>query len=300
MQSGCIITYPERGQRVYTRQYCTRVGGDEYVVPDPYTDPYWPGCGPVGQALVFTPRSTDRMDSEKGRLDTVKAKNTISHEEFVQAVRQHAVTAAAERGSITAAQAAALMGTKVVYGVGRAGIRGVCYYGTWKNGEHTGATVEVSAATQENFVQLAGTTVHELAHVLAGHTAGHDNTWKDACVALGFTKRPEAAGQVYRLALFGPTLRVYTQALAQRIADGSPAFSGTQAGIGWLTTAVAATMGRPCGAGYGTRGGTSRGAGSGSRQRKYTCTQCGQIIRAATDTLSATHDSDGGQFQRAA
>jgi hypothetical protein len=30
--------------------------------------------------------------------------------------------------------------------------------------------------------------------------------------------------------------------------------------------------------------------------RKYTCEQCGQILRAATDTLAVTHDTDGGAF----
>lgn len=230
----------------------------------------------------------------------MNAKNTINHEQYVQSVREFAVARARELGQVTAAEAETLRSTKLMYGVGKSGIRGVCYYGTWKNGEHTGATVEISAATQENFVQLAGTTVHELAHVLAGHTAGHSNEWKDACVRLGFTKRPEAAGQTYRLALFATSLRVYTSALAQRIADGAPAFGASQSGISWLTTAVTGAMGRVCGAGYGTRGGTSRGAGSGSRQRKYTCETCGQILRAATDTLAATHDTDGGAFRLAA
>jgi hypothetical protein len=45
----------------------------------------------------------------------------------------------------------------------------------------------------------------------------------------------------------------------------------------------------PCTAGTGTRGGTSRGPGSGSRMRKYV-SGCGQIVRAATDDLHATCD----------
>jgi DNA-binding transcriptional regulator YiaG len=43
----------------------------------------------------------------------------------------------------------------------------------------------------------------------------------------------------------------------------------------------------PCTAGTGTRGGKSRGIGSGSRMRKYVA-GCGQIVRAATDDLNAT------------
>jgi hypothetical protein len=51
----------------------------------------------------------------------------------------------------------------------------------------------------------------------------------------------------------------------------------------------------PCTAGVGTRGGKSRGAGSGSRMRKYVCGH-GQIIRAATDDLHATCDVCGTPF----
>lgn len=229
-----------------------------------------------------------------------KHASTINHEAYVQQVRAFAVARAFELGQINATERDVLTGTKLVYGVGRAGVRGVCYYGTWKTGDTAHATVEISAATQENYVQLAGTTVHELGHVLAGHAAGHGAEWKDACVRLGFVKRPEAAGQVYRLALFGTSLRVYTSALAARVADGSPAFAASQAGMSWLTTAVSAAMGRVCGAGIGTRGGKSRGAGSGSRMRKYTCESCGAILRAATDTLDVTHNTDGGAFRLAA
>lgn len=225
---------------------------------------------------------------------------TINHEQYVQDVRAFAVARARELGTITDAERDVLLSTKLVYGVGRAGVRGVCYYGTWKTGDASHATVEISAATQENYVQLAGTTVHELGHVLAGHGAGHGAEWKDACVRLGFTKRPEAAGQTYRLALFGTSLRVYTSTLAQRVADGMPSFGASQSGMSWLTTAVTAGMGRVCGAGYGTRGGKSRGTGSGSRMRKYTCETCGAILRAATDTLAVTHDDDGGAFRLAA
>jgi hypothetical protein len=52
---------------------------------------------------------------------------------------------------------------------------------------------------------------------------------------------------------------------------------------------------KPCGAGIGTRGGKSRGIGSGSRLRKYVC-DCGQIIRAACDDLDATHNECKSAF----
>jgi hypothetical protein len=225
--------------------------------------------------------------------------NTINHEQFVQSVREFTVKRALELGQINADEAQRLNATKLLYGVGKSGVRGVCYYGSWKSGETVEATVEISAATQENFVQLAGTTVHELGHVLAGHTAGHDTEWKDACVRLGFVKRPMAAGQTYRLALFNRSLREFAHSLAQRMADGSPAFGASQSGLNWLTTALLTGMGRPCGAGTGTRGGKSRGTGSGSRLRKWVCAgECGQIVRASTDSLAVTCDADGTPYVR--
>jgi hypothetical protein len=55
---------------------------------------------------------------------------------------------------------------------------------------------------------------------------------------------------------------------------------------------------KPCMAGIGTRGGKSRGKGSGSRLRKFQCS-CGQIVRASCDELPALHLPCGTGFQRA-
>jgi hypothetical protein len=40
--------------------------------------------------------------------------------------------------------------------------------------------IEIAATAQESWVQLAGTVVHELGHVLAGWNAGHGKDWKAA------------------------------------------------------------------------------------------------------------------------
>ena len=130
-------------------------------------------------------------------------------------------------------------------------------------------------------MQLAGTTLHELAHSLTEGT-GHGVTWKDMTIALGFKLRPEAAGQQYRLAMFDPQLRHRIYALAGEIGDGSPAFARYGFGSGVVVAL------RPCSAGIGTKGGTSRGRGSGSRQRLWEC-QCPRPVkvRVASDSFQA-------------
>lgn len=209
-----------------------------------------------------------------------------THEQYIAGVRD-LILANAE---LTDEQRQTLAHTKLLYGAGQSMVRGVCYYDAWENGIGKVAVVEIGAAAQESWVQLAGTTLHELAHVLAGNTAGHSVAWKDACKALGFTIRPEAAGQRYVLSIFKGTLRVQIADLAASLADGSPAFRSTFASM------MTATI-RPCSAGIGTRGGKSRGKGSGSRSRLYVCGH-GQKIRAATDSLNATCGDCGTAFEQ--
>lgn len=211
-----------------------------------------------------------------------------THEAYIAGVRDLILAAA----QLTDEQAEKLSHTKLLYGAGQAGVRGVCYFEAWENGIGKVDVVEIGAATQESWVQLAGTTLHELAHVLAGNTAGHSVEWKEAAKVLGFTKRPEAAGQRYSLALFNGTLREQLVQLAQTIADGSPAFRSTFATLGLTMTP------RPCSAGYGTRGGRSRGAGSGSRSRLWVCGH-GQKIRAASTTLDISCNVCGTKFELA-
>lgn len=220
-----------------------------------------------------------------------------THEAYIQEVRRVAVASALARGTLTQDEATKLLHTKLVYGIGQRQVRGVCHYGTWRNGIGTVDTVEVAAAAQENWVQLTGTTLHELGHVLAGHAAGHGNAWKDACVRLGFTKRPEAAGQRYVLALLRADLRHAASALAQQVADGMPAFGG--GADAWLAVLLGGLTGRPCSAGQGTRGGTSRGTGSGSRLRLWEC-ECPRPVkvRVASDDFQAHCDACGAAFTR--
>jgi hypothetical protein len=203
-----------------------------------------------------------------------------SHEAFIQAIRKLAVA----RLPKDSPERARLEKAKLVYGMGMPGLRGVTVYGTWQNGG-TDDFIEICAAGEESATQLAGTTIHELAHSLAQYGAGHSKKWKEACATLGL-RCAKAAGHQYTLASFCPTIRHAIAALA--VSDGLPMFGATRLGL---------VKPRPCTLGFGTRGGTSRGAGSGSRLRKYVCGgECKQIIRAATDELQATHDKCGTAF----
>ena len=224
-----------------------------------------------------------------------------THETFI-----HGVMALAKR-RLSKADLEALEGIKLVYGSGPSGTRGVTYFGKWKAGQEARPFVEVSAFGQESWVQVAGTTLHELGHVLAGGEAGHGKDWHAACERLGLRKI-RAAGARYCLANFDPELRTQIAALTKPD-EGEPVSNlmtqpvsnlMTRGGLwGGLPGGLPGGMinPKPCGAGIGTRGGKSRGKGSGSRMRKYVCEHCGQIIRAATDSLAATHTPDGGAFQ---
>jgi len=218
---------------------------------------------------------------------------TTTHERFLQAARDAVIAHAVAAGTITDEQASELQHAKLLYGIGDGSYRGICHYEAWENGVGKVAVIEVAASAQESFVQLAGTTLHELAHVLAGWGAGHGAAWKESAVALGFTIKPAAAGQVYNLSMFAPDLRFRIYSLAAEIGDGHPAFKT----FGWGALGISAI--KPCSAGYGTRGGTSRGKGSGSRQRLWEC-KCERPVkvRTASDDFKAHCDRCGAAFER--
>lgn len=202
-----------------------------------------------------------------------------THEQYVQEVRRLTIDRALERATIGDDGASRLRNVKLLYGLGlRGGYRGVTVYGTWTNGHGPADCVEITAVGEESWLQLAGTTVHELAHVLTGSGSGHSEAWRDACGLLGL-RRAKAAGMRYSLAALDPVLRARVYALAQTLADGSPTFLQ-------VASAIVARTPRPCSAGYGTRGGTSRGTGSGSRLLKVSCSTCGYVARVTRTWLT--------------
>lgn len=207
-----------------------------------------------------------------------------THEAFIQAVACAAIARLDD-----AAARERLAAIKLVYGSGPEGTRGVTFFGRWgvASAQEARPFVEVSAFGQESITQLAGTTVHELAHVLAGPQAGHGKAWREACEALGL-RRARAAGHVYHWANFACDLRWAIQAIP-RPSDGQPVAS--------LSGLFGAPRMKPCALGIGTRGGKSRGKGSGSRMRLWQCS-CGQKVRVASDNFEAVHTPCGTGFDR--
>lgn len=209
---------------------------------------------------------------------------TFTHEQFIHAVREIAVR------RLNAEDRAAVLDAKLVYGAGSAATRGVTYFGCWKNG-HDHAFAEVCAFGEDSPIQVAGTTLHELGHVLAGIGKGHGKGWIASCQKLGLLF-VRAAGTKYSLACFAPDIRDAIAALPTPT-DGKPQPFG---GFGPSGMPLQLKL-RGCKAGIGVKGGKSRGAGSGSRLRKFTC-GCGLILRAARDEINSTHDTCGTAFKR--
>lgn len=216
-----------------------------------------------------------------------------THEEYLHRTREAIVARALELETIDETEAAKLEHAKLVYGIGNGSYRGVCHYDAWENGVGRVDVVEVAATAEESWIQLAGTTIHELGHVLAGWGAGHGKAWKVAAERLGL-RAVEAAGQRYVLSAIEPKVRESVYTLASELGDGRPEFQTYGLGIGTLRTTV-----RPCSAGVGTRGGKSRGTGSGSRLRLWEC-ECDKPVkvRVASDDFKATCDRCGKAFAK--
>ena len=203
-----------------------------------------------------------------------KQNKMTTHEEYINAVRQ----IACNRLSDTDARQR-ILDAKLVYGVGsHPGARGVCYHNGWSDKPF----LEICATGEESNVQLAGTTVHECAHVMAGYSAGHGPEWKSCALALGLVN-PLAAGQLYEPAEFDPDVWNAISAL-EMPSDGKPTLSTSGNGI--VPRPVAP---KPCPMGRGTRGGISRGPGSGSRLRLWECA-CPVKVRVASDQFRAHCD----------
>jgi hypothetical protein len=185
----------------------------------------------------------------------------MTHEAFLNEIRRTAVSRLNEESDRNRALQA-----KLVYGSGNPGVRGTCFFRSWEN-HATQEFIEICASGEESATQLVGTTLHELAHCLAGCVAGHGSVWRMAAKKLGLI-HAEAAGQRYSISDFDPALWLSIESLAKP-ADGRPRFN---TGVGRVVGARACPLGR------GTRGGKSRGPGSGSRLRLFIC-DCRPPIR---------------------
>ena len=216
----------------------------------------------------------------------------VTHEQYISQI------AALSSARLNASERDMIAGIKLVYGAGASGLRGVTYYNRWNGngGDHSAPFVEICAFGQESALQIAGTTIHELGHVLE-HGAGHNAVWKGACERLGL-RRVMAAGTAYKWSMFEPSLRVAICALTKPD-DGEPVVDliGTLGGNGPGGLIPFGQVLKPCGAGTGTRGGKSRGKGSGSRSRLYHCACDPPVkIRAASVTLACHCDHCASAF----
>lgn len=208
----------------------------------------------------------------------------LSHEAFIHAV----IELGMQR---LPADEQAKCRARVTYGAGQPSLRGVTYYGRWLTAEGEQIPfVEICSFGEESPVQLAGTTLHEMGHVLAGFGAGHSGAWKAACERLGLVGI-KAAGTDYTLDMFTDDIRAGVVRLIERLELAKPS-NGLQG--------FPHAKPRPCPMGIGTKGGKSRGAGSGSRLRKFVC-QCEPplIIRASRDEAHCTCSICKAEYERA-
>lgn len=195
-----------------------------------------------------------------------------THEAFIMAVAGLAISRLPD--------ASAFKGMKLAYGMGADGAYGVTYFKRWKAGDEPTAFVEIGARHQHSWQQIVTTTLHELGHVLAGWEAGHGKEWKEACEVLGL-RHARAVGMHPYVAII-PELRHAITSLPKPD-DGLPVCPILSPRTGKPVTL------KPCTGGWGTRGGKSRGAGSGSRLRLFEC-ECVPPVKArvARDEFQAT------------
>jgi hypothetical protein len=165
----------------------------------------------------------------------------LTHEQFIAEVANAAISLVPHE------ERSDLLNAKLTYGAGKSGLRGITYYDKWlTSDDEKAAFVEICSFGESSPVQLAGTTIHELGHVLAGFKAGHSKQWKCACEGLGL-RRLQAAGTEYKLAMFHPDIRATIVSLIERLEPAKPG-QGHFAPTGPQ---------KPCSAGTGSRGGAS-------------------------------------------
>ena len=199
------------------------------------------------------------------------ARTVITHEDYLAAV----AAAVCEQFPATAA---ALSAVHLAFGSGPRRRSLSSWHRAWYGGEATDPLplVEIAAIGGLAPAETCHVVLHELAHVLAPGT-GHGKEWRYAARQVGLL-HPRAQpdpGELADWRAIAPALQSRLQAIPQPTEPAPAEFYAD-----WHR--------RPCGAGYGTRGGTSRGEGAGSRYLKVVCQHpgCGYQVRVTRKWLA--------------
>ena len=204
-------------------------------------------------------------------VNSLSGMEVVTHEDYLAAI----AAAVCEQFPATAD---ALSQVHLVFGSGprRRGLSTL--HRAWGGGEAVDPLplVEIAAIGGLSPAETCHVVLHELAHILAPGM-GHGKVWRHAARQVGLV-RPRAAPDAGELAdwnAISPALCTVLQAIPVPT-EPAPA----EYWYDWQR--------RPCGAGYGSRGGSSRGEGSGSRYLKATCQQpgCGYQVRVTRKWLA--------------
>lgn len=225
-----------------------------------------------------------------------------THEHFIHAVRR--IAAARLDGCNAGQETSNLLATKMVYGLAvNQSYYGACYRDSWSRGESTGAVIEISATQGVAPLDLAKVVIHECAHQVAGHAAGHGAAWKAECARLGLLDARATVGPKGEIGELAETLVAEVATLGDpRETDGA-----WKSASGFLPPILPPMgprggKGAPtCPSGRGSRGGKSRGPGSGSRLRLYLCGMSDpgcRRVRVSADDWRATCGACGEAFKQ--
>lgn len=200
----------------------------------------------------------------------VETPSAITHEDYLVAVTREVC----EQYPTTAV---VLSQVQLVFGTGPRRRALDPLHRAWGGGEADEALplVEIAAIGGLAPAETCHVVLHELAHVLTPGN-GHGAAWRYAARQVGLLKPRAwpAAGELASWGAIEPALRNRLQAIA------APTEPAPVEYYDWMR--------RPCGVGYGTRGGRSRGEGAGSRYLKVVCEHpgCGYQVRVTRKWLA--------------